>query len=145
MYTSFSVDAINVIRSTNETAPFSDSTTWDLYAALIATIINLEAIRKYGVESSFEDPRCMIVFRSRDNAFVGQIQSKLIIFFGSDYGTLTADYDFLHNTGGYSYSSSTYLSIDSFDEFMNSVDRYIPVNPDNFIEGFKAFMSMIAT
>ncbi len=142
MYHSYNSNQTNLIRSVNNTAPYSDPTTWDLHAALIATIINFEATEEYG-DSPQRDRRFMIVFGSRDNAFVGKKQNKLIIFFASDYGTLTSEYDYNSNCGGYSYSSSAYSNANEFEEFRNKVDRYVPINPDNFAMGLRTYMSML--
>lgn len=143
MYYSFDADVNNLIGMTNDHAPYREPVSWDLYAALIATILNFDAIKKYGYDSAMNDSRLKIIYGSRDNAFVGKRQDKLIIFFGSDYGTLTAEYDFFLKSGGYSYSTSTYSAESSFNDFKGKVDQYFPVNSDNFVTGLQTFASML--
>ena len=137
-YHSFDSNEINLFRSVNNTAPFRDKNTWDLHAALIGVLIAMSA----GPEPQ-SNPPFMIVFSSRDSSFVGQKNNKLFFFFSSEYGSLNAEYDYQLNCGGYSYITSTYLATNCYNEFKNKVDRYAPINPDNFTMGINTFKSMI--
>ncbi len=137
-YHPFNSNEVDLFRSVNSTAPYTDKNAWDLHAAVVGVLIAMNA-----GSSPQSNPPFMIVFTSRDNGYVGQKNSKLFFFFLGESGSLSAEYDYHLNCGSYSYVTSTYLASNSFNEFKNKVDRYEPIEPDNFAMGINTFKSMI--